>query len=108
MKPVRVFASVISVISVALACPAYSLESDSGKAPAHEPRSTSPATDIKHAFVGIGHGIRDGARQFKAGVKDGAHKFKRSVAVARCNNGEYSYTHHATCNHNGGVRERLR
>jgi len=105
MNAVRIVAS---VIFLALAHPAYSQEGESGKPPASQPRGAAPATDIKNAFVGIGHGIRDGARQLKAGIKDGAHQFRRSVAVARCNNGEYSYTSYKTCNHNGGVRERLR
>ncbi|HKA43363.1 MAG TPA: hypothetical protein VKF40_15375 [Burkholderiales bacterium] len=99
---------VASVIFLAFALPAYSQVDEPGKTPATPSRGTSLGTDIKNAARGIGHGIRTGARQFKAGVKDGALQFKRSIAVARCNNGEYSYTHHKTCNHNGGVREQLR
>ena len=98
----------VSVIFSAFASPGYAQQDEQGRASAAPSRGTSVGTDIKNAFRGIGHGIRDGAHQLKAGVKDGAHQFRRSVAVARCNNGEYSYTHHETCNHNGGVRERLR
>jgi len=105
MNAIRILAS---VIFLAFAWPAHSQVDEPGNAPAAPSRGTSMGTDIKNGARGIGHGIRDGARQLKAGIKDGAHQFRRSVAVARCNNGEYSYTHHETCNHNGGVRERLR
>ena len=98
----------VSVIFFALACPAHSEEGEPGSTPVAPSRGTSVGTDVKNGARGIGHGIRSGARQLKAGIKDGARQFKRSVAVAQCNNGEYSYTHHKTCNHNGGVREQLR
>ena len=97
-----------SVIFFALACPAYSGEGEPGKAATSQSGGKSVGASIKSTAREIGNGIKSGARQLKAGVKSGAQQFKRSVAVARCNNGEYSYTHHKTCNHNGGVREQLR
>jgi len=97
-----------SVMFLALACPAHSEESGSGKAATSQSGGKSVGESIKSTAREIGHGIRNGARQLKVGVKSGAQQFKRSIAVARCNNGEYSYTHHKTCNRNGGVRERLR
>ena len=97
-----------SVIFFALTCPAYSAESEPGKAATSQSGGKSAGASIKGTAREIGNGIKSGARQLKAGVKSGAQQFKRSVAVARCNNGEYSYTHHKTCNYNGGVRERLR
>ena len=53
-------------------------------------------------------GIKSGAKEFWHSVRAGAVKVKRQVAVAQCNDGEYSYTHHTTCNHHGGVRQQLR
>ena len=97
-----------SVIFVALAGPAYSAEGEPGKAATSQSNGKSVGASIKSTAREIGHGIKTGARQLKAGVKSGAQQVKRSVAVARCNNGKYSYTHHQTCNHNGGVREQLR
>jgi hypothetical protein len=99
-----------AVVLIALACPAWSYEGDSGDTPVTEKRNTSASsgTGVKGAARDVGRSIKSGARQLKAGVKDGARQFKHSVAVARCNDGEYSYTHHTTCNHHGGVREQLR
>ena len=105
MSPARIAAS---VIFLALAGPGYAQDSEPGGGPAAEPRNTSPDTGIKGAAREFGQSIKSGARQVKEGVKDGARRFKRTVAVARCNDGEYSYTHHKTCNHHGGVKEKLR
>ena len=93
----------VSVIFLALACPAYSEDGQGSPS-----GGKSLGQSIKSTAREIGHGIKTGARQLKAGVKSGAQQLKRNVAVARCNNGEYSYTHHETCNHNGGVREQFR
>ena len=62
----------------------------------------------REAGHGIKHGVKNGAREVKQGVKSGAAKVKRALAVAQCNDGAYSYTHHLTCNHHGGVRQQLR
>ena len=105
MKCTRIAAS---MIVLALSCPAHSAEGETGRATTSSSNGNSVGQNIKSTAQGIGHGIKTGARQFKASVKSGAQQFKRSIAVARCNNGEYSYTHHKTCNKNGGVRERLR
>ena len=105
MSPAR-FAAF--VIFFSLVCPVYSQERDPGDAPATPAYNTSPKEGIKSTARDFGRSVKSGARQVKQGVKDGARQFKRGVAVARCNNGEYSYTHHKTCNHNGGVREQLR
>ena len=56
----------------------------------------------------IKQGIKNDAAEVKRSVKDGAAKVKRKLAVAQCNDGRYSYTHHLTCNHHGGVRRRFR
>lgn len=105
MKSYRI---AVSVIFLALSCSGYSQEGEPGNAPGSQPRNTSVGASIKSSAREIGHGIKSGARQVKEGVKSGARQFKRSVAVARCSDGEYSYTHHLTCNHHGGVREQLR
>ena len=97
-----------AMIFFALACPAHSAEGEQGKAASSQSGGKSVGQSIKSTAREIGHGIKTGARQLKAGAKSGAQQFKRSIAVARCNNGEYSYTHHKTCNRNGGVREQLR
>ena len=105
MNPTRLAAS---VIFLALACPVYSQERDPGDAPATPAYDTSPKEGVKSTARGVGHSVKSGAREVKESFKEGGRQFKRSVAVARCKNGEYSYTHHKTCNHNGGVREQLR
>ena len=97
-----------SMIFIAVSCPAHSADGETGGATTSSSSGKSAGQGIKSTARDIGHGIKSGARQFKASVKSGAQQFKRTVAVARCNNGEYSYTHHKTCNHNGGVREQLR
>jgi hypothetical protein len=63
---------------------------------------------IKSTAREIKEGVKSAARQVKQDVKSGAREVKRGLAVAQCNDGEYSYTHHKTCNHHGGVREKLR
>jgi hypothetical protein len=52
--------------------------------------------------------IKNDAHEVKKSVKEGAAKTKRALAVARCNDGRYSYTHHKTCNEHGGVQKRFR
>ena len=105
MKPICIAAS---VIFFALACPAYSADGEPANAASPQSGGSSVGQKIRTTAHEIGNGIKTGARQLKAGVKSGAQQFKRTVAVARCNNGEYSYTHRKTCNNNGGVREKLR
>ena len=56
----------------------------------------------------IKQGIKNDAAEVKRSFKEGAANVKRKLAVARCNDGRYSYTHHLTCNHHGGVRQRFR
>ena len=105
MKPAR-FAAL--VIFFTLACPVLAQERDPGDAPAAPAYNKSPREGIKSTAREFGRSVRSGAREVKEVLKNGARQFKRSVAVARCNDGEYSYTHHKTCNHHGGVREQLR
>ena len=59
---------------------------------------------IKKGAIEVGHAAVKGAQA----VKQGAVNVKRKVAVARCNDGAYSYTTQDTCNHHGGVKERLK
>jgi uncharacterized protein DUF3761 len=63
---------------------------------------------IKKGAVEVGHAAEKGAEAVGDGVKKTAAKAKRNVAVARCNDGEYSYTTRNTCSDHGGVKERLR
>ena len=55
-----------------------------------------------------GQGIKNDAAEAKQSIKNTARKAKRKVAVAECNDGRFSYTHHKTCNKHGGVKNRLR
>jgi|SRR5947209_2154524 len=52
--------------------------------------------------------IKNDAAESKRGIKNVVRKLKRKMAVAECNDGRYSYTHHKTCNKHGGIKERLR
>ena len=105
MKPARL---AVLVIFFALACSVHSQDRDPGDAPATPAYNTSPREGIKSTAREFGRSVKSGAREVKEALKDGARQFKRTVAVARCNDGEYSYTHHRTCNRHGGVREQLR
>jgi hypothetical protein len=63
---------------------------------------------IKSTGREIKQGVKNGARQIKYGIKNGAAQAKRKLAVAQCNDGQYSYTQYRTCNHHGGVSQRFR
>jgi len=63
---------------------------------------------IKRTFREIKDGIKSGAREIKYAFKTGAAQAKVKLAVAECNDGQYSYTQYRTCNHHGGVRQRFR
>ena len=52
--------------------------------------------------------IKNDAAESKRGIKNAVRRLKRKIAVAECNDGRYSYTHHKTCNKHGGIKERLR
>ena len=79
------------------------------------PRSSSSAVYERPAGQGISHdaarakqGIKSTVRGIKQGIKNGAAQAKRKLAVARCNDGQYSYTQYRTCNHHGGVKQQFR
>ena len=63
---------------------------------------------IKKGAVEVGHAVKKGAVEVGQAVKKGSIKAKRKVAVARCQDGAYSHTTQNTCNHHGGVKERLK
>ena len=46
--------------------------------------------------------------EVKEDVKKGTTAVKRRVAVARCNDGKFSYTRTNTCSDHGGIKERLK
>jgi hypothetical protein len=63
---------------------------------------------IKSTAREVRQGVKNTAREIKDGIKRGAANVKRELAVAQCNDGDYSYTRHRTCNHHGGIRQRFR
>ena len=81
-------------------------------APAQDGESSVQRDDTQRSTqrgnTSVKQGIKSTAREIKQGVKGGAAKVRRGTAVAQCNDGRYSYTHHRTCNHHGGVRKRFR
>ena len=78
------------------------------EAPPARSASAPTGQSIRNDGAGLKQGIKNTAGEVKQGFKSGAASVKRGVAVAQCNDGEYSYTHHTTCNHHGGVRHQLR
>jgi hypothetical protein len=85
-----------------------SVDPKSDSQQAAQPPNNSTKQGIKNDAASAKQGIKRSAREVKQGIKNGAAKIKRDLAVAQCNDGRYSYTHHLTCNHHGGVRRRFR
>jgi hypothetical protein len=81
MKKALIFVSAILYAGISLQASAQSTDPDSNR------------------------GEKPGVKQ---SIKNSAAKTKRALAVARCNDGRYSYTHHKTCNKHGGVMTRYR
>ena len=101
----------ILFMMVPLAAPAddgVAADSTSAAAPPAQSGSTATGKGVRSDAAKAKQGIKSTAREVKHGVKSGAAKVKRGLAVAQCNDGAYSYTHHLTCNHHGGVRQQLR
>jgi hypothetical protein len=105
--------------AVAAAQEGESADQPSDTQPSTQSRSTSTREGIKNdaaqAKQGVKNtareikeGVKSAAREVKRGVKSGAAQVSRGLAVAQCNDGRYSYTHHLTCNHHGGVKKRFR
>jgi hypothetical protein len=94
-----------AILCAAIPMSALSQAQDDPNRPA---RSGSLKQDIKNDARAAKQEIKGEARETKAKVKRGAHKTKRSLAVAECNDGRYSYTRHKTCNKHGGVKTQLR
>lgn len=100
MKKVLTFAAVVLCAAVPLAAVA---QPDSSRERRDEPQTyTQPRNES------IREGVRNDAAEVKDSVRNGTARAKRKLAVARCRDGRYSYTHHLTCNHHGGVRTRYR
>lgn len=91
-----------AVLGVAIAASSSAYAAESTDQQSNSQRSAQPPNDS------IKQGIKNDAAEVKRSVKDGAAEVKRKLAVAQCNDGRYSYTHHLTCNHHGGVKRRFR
>jgi hypothetical protein len=100
MKKVLALAAVVLFAAAPLAAVAQ-------PDPSREQRG-EPQTYTQPPNESIRQGVRNDAAQVKHSGKNGTARVKRKLAVARCNDGRYSYTHHLTCNHHGGVRTRFR
>ena len=110
MKTMLLAAAVL-VAAIAAGANAQSGESADPKSDSQQsaqPPNNSTKQGIKNDASSAKQGIKRSAREVKQGIKNGAAKMKRDLAVAQCNDGRYSYTHHLTCNHHGGVRRRFR
>ena len=111
MKKTLLLAAAVVVAAIAASAIAQSGESADPKSDSQQsaqPPNHSIKQGIKNDAAKAKHGIKRSAREVKQGIKNGAAKMKRELAVAQCNDGRYSYTHHLTCNHHGGVRRRFR
>jgi hypothetical protein len=96
MQKSLTFAAAILCAAIPLSAAAQAT-TEQNSDPQRPPRSGSLKQDIKND-----------AHEVKKEVKSTARKTKRALAVAECNDGRYSYTHHKTCNHHGGVKTQLR
>lgn len=96
MKKALALAAAVLFVAVAANAAAQSRES------IDQNRNAQPPNDS------IKQGIKNDAAEAKQGIKRGTADVKRKLAVAQCNDGRYSYTHHLTCNHHGGVKRRFR
>lgn len=76
--------------------------------PNRAPRTGSLKQDMKNDARTAKQEIKEEARETKQSVKSSAAKTKRKLAVAKCNDGRYSYTQHKTCNKHGGVMTKYR
>ena len=111
MKKTLSLAAAVVVAAIAANAVAQSGESADSKGDSQQsaqPPNNSIKQGIKNDASKAKQGIKRSARELKQGIKNGAAKIKRDLAVAECNDGRYSYTHHLTCNHHGGVRKRFR
>jgi hypothetical protein len=84
-------------LAAAILIAAIPLSAGAQDDPNRPPRSGSVKQDIKND-----------AHEAKEEIKSTAAQTKRKLAVARCNDGRYSYTHHKTCNQHGGVKKQFR
>jgi len=75
---------------------------------AQQPGSASVRQGTKDDAPRAKQGARGTARSLRESIRSGAANLKRDLAVARCNDGRYSYTRHHTCDRHGGVQQRYR
>ena len=109
MKKALALAAAILFAAIPLSAAAQApAASDQTNDPQRPPRSGSLKQDIKNDGKQAKKEIKSDARETKNSIKRGAAKTKRKLAVAQCNDGRYSYTHHKTCNQHGGVQKRFR
>src|SRR5688572_10299738 len=80
---------------------------DGGTA-APQPGGTSVGQGVKNDASRAKQRIKNTPRSIRESIRNGAANLKRDLAVARCNDGRYSYTHHHTCDRHGGVQQRFR
>lgn len=111
MRQSLVFAATLLLAAVPLTAGA--------QAPAESGQKTQAQPSTPSSGSATGQGIKEDAKQakqnikadaaeVKKNIKSGAAQVKRKLAVAQCNDGQYSYTHHKTCNEHGGIGTRLR
>ncbi len=108
MKKSRALAAVMIFASMPLTAAAREDGTAGQQSGAQQSGNSSLRQDIKNDASNAKHGIKSTARRIKEGIRNGAEKLKRDLAVAQCNDGRYSYTHHRTCNHHGGVKQQFR
>ena len=111
MRHAIVFAAAILCSVVAMTAGAQAPEPSDQKT---EGQASAPASSsatgqgIKQDAKQAKQNIKSGAKEMGQSIKSGAAQVKRKLAVAQCNDGRYSYTHHKTCNEHGGVKTQLR
>lgn len=111
MKKALALAAAVLFVAIAASAAAQtgeSIDQKSNPQQSAQPPNDSIKQGIKNDAAQAKQGIKRGAAEVKQGVKNGAAQVKRKLAVAQCNDGRYSYTHHLTCNHHGGVKRRFR
>jgi hypothetical protein len=108
MKKSLAFVAVILFTLTPVTAAAQDADPSSAAQPPAQAGNGSFGQGIRNDAARAREEIRRTTREIRQGIKNGAAKLKRDLAVAQCNDGRYSYTHHGTCNHHGGVRQQFR
>jgi hypothetical protein len=124
MKSISILAVAASLAVLPLAANAQIAQPQNSAGPASQNQPATPTNKpivqgakenaaeagraMKQSGSEISQGVKKGAHEVADGAKKGTTAVKRRVAVAKCNDGAFSYTRTNTCSDHGGIAERLK